>query len=164
MAGPRGCTPLADARQRVATRVQPAVHAISAGFEYDEALTEPNEGIYNCDPGNVIELTDDYGCSARRRAMDASSRPTITGLRHRRHPGGSGQARADLHHDRHLQLRHGAVGMLGAYVWQLRYRPGLASSGRPGGGAGVLAPLLGLVIERGVTRPARRPPRRCASW
>jgi hypothetical protein len=45
----------------VATECSLAVHATSAGFEYDEALTEPNEGIYNCDPGNVIELTDDYG-------------------------------------------------------------------------------------------------------
>jgi len=45
----------------VATQCSLAVHATAGGFEYDEALTEPNEGIYNCDPGNVIELTDDYG-------------------------------------------------------------------------------------------------------
>jgi Periplasmic binding protein len=45
----------------VATECSLAVHATANGFEYDEALTEPNEGIYNCDPGNVIELTDDYG-------------------------------------------------------------------------------------------------------
>jgi len=44
-----------------ATRCDLAIHAGADGFEYDEALTEPNEGIYNCDPGNVIELTDDYG-------------------------------------------------------------------------------------------------------
>jgi hypothetical protein len=45
----------------VATECSLAVHATAGGFEYDEALTEPNQGIYNCDPGNVIELTDDYG-------------------------------------------------------------------------------------------------------
>jgi hypothetical protein len=31
------------------------------GFVQDEELAEPNEGIYNCDPENVIELTGDYG-------------------------------------------------------------------------------------------------------
>ena len=45
----------------VATECSLAIHATPDGFQYDEALTEPNEGIYNCDPGNVIELTDDYG-------------------------------------------------------------------------------------------------------
>jgi hypothetical protein len=38
-----------------------AIQVTPDGFRYDEALTQPNEGIYNCDPGNVIELTDDYG-------------------------------------------------------------------------------------------------------
>ncbi len=45
----------------VATRCSLAIQATPDGFRYDEALTEPNEGIYNCDPANVIELTDDYG-------------------------------------------------------------------------------------------------------
>jgi hypothetical protein len=44
-----------------ATECDLAIHATSDGFEYDEALTDPNQGIYNCDPDNVIQLTDDYG-------------------------------------------------------------------------------------------------------
>ena len=44
-----------------ATECDLAIHATSDGFVYDEDLTEPNEGIYNCDPDNVIQLTDDYG-------------------------------------------------------------------------------------------------------
>ena len=31
------------------------------GFVYDEEATDPDDGIYNCDPENVVELTDDYG-------------------------------------------------------------------------------------------------------
>jgi hypothetical protein len=31
------------------------------GFRYDEEMTDPNEGIFNCDPSNVTELTGDYG-------------------------------------------------------------------------------------------------------
>ena len=31
------------------------------GFEYDEEFTQPTDGIYNCDPKNVVELTGDYG-------------------------------------------------------------------------------------------------------
>jgi hypothetical protein len=31
------------------------------GFHYDKKATDPNKGIYNCDPGNVVELQKDYG-------------------------------------------------------------------------------------------------------
>jgi hypothetical protein len=45
----------------VATQCSLAIQVTPDGFAYDEELTRPNEGIYNCDPGNVIELTADYG-------------------------------------------------------------------------------------------------------
>ena len=45
----------------VATQCSLAIRVTPEGFEYDEGLTGPNEGIYNCDPGNVVELTADYG-------------------------------------------------------------------------------------------------------
>ena len=45
----------------VATECSLAIRVTPDGFEYDEELTGPNEGIYNCDPANVAELTDDYG-------------------------------------------------------------------------------------------------------
>jgi hypothetical protein len=47
-----------------ATQCSLAIRATPDGFLYDEELTRPNEGIYNCDPANVIELTDDYGVPA----------------------------------------------------------------------------------------------------
>ena len=45
----------------VATQCSLAIRVTADGFVYDEELTQPNEGIYNCDPANVIELSDDYG-------------------------------------------------------------------------------------------------------
>ena len=45
----------------VATGCSLAIRVTPDGFEYDEELTEPNEGVFNCDPANVVELTDDYG-------------------------------------------------------------------------------------------------------
>ena len=45
----------------VATQCSLAIQVTADGFVYDEELTQPNEGIYNCDPGNVVELTADYG-------------------------------------------------------------------------------------------------------
>jgi ABC-type branched-subunit amino acid transport system substrate-binding protein len=30
------------------------------GFVYDKAVTQPNNGIYNCDPKNVVKLTNTY--------------------------------------------------------------------------------------------------------
>jgi ABC-type branched-subunit amino acid transport system substrate-binding protein len=45
----------------VATECSLAVQVTPDGFRYDEQLTQPNDSIYNCDPANVIELTDDYG-------------------------------------------------------------------------------------------------------
>jgi ABC-type branched-subunit amino acid transport system substrate-binding protein len=33
----------------------------SDGFNYDEDATNPNEGIYNCEEDNVVELEGDYG-------------------------------------------------------------------------------------------------------
>jgi hypothetical protein len=30
------------------------------GFVYDKAVTQPNNGIYNCDPRNVVKLTNTY--------------------------------------------------------------------------------------------------------
>ena len=30
------------------------------GFVYDKDVTQPNNGIYNCDPANVIKLTKTY--------------------------------------------------------------------------------------------------------
>jgi hypothetical protein len=47
-----------------ATQCSLAIRATPDGFLYDEELTRPNEGIYNCDPANVIELTGDYGVPA----------------------------------------------------------------------------------------------------
>jgi hypothetical protein len=46
---------------RVASRCSLLVQATSDGFTYAEDLTEPNEGIFNCDDANVVELTHDYG-------------------------------------------------------------------------------------------------------
>ncbi|MFS8584826.1 MAG: ABC transporter substrate-binding protein, partial [Acidimicrobiia bacterium] len=40
---------------RLAIRVTPD------GFAYDEEMTDPNEGIYHCEPDDVLELTGDYG-------------------------------------------------------------------------------------------------------
>jgi hypothetical protein len=31
------------------------------GFQYNEEVTAPDQGIYNCSPDNVLELTGDYG-------------------------------------------------------------------------------------------------------
>jgi hypothetical protein len=31
------------------------------GFKYDETLTAPDDGIYNCSPDNVFDLAGDYG-------------------------------------------------------------------------------------------------------
>jgi hypothetical protein len=31
------------------------------GFAYDRDATKPNNGLYNCDPQNVVTLDDDYG-------------------------------------------------------------------------------------------------------
>jgi hypothetical protein len=45
----------------VATECSLAIRVTPDGFEYDEELTGPNDGIYNCDPANVAELTADYG-------------------------------------------------------------------------------------------------------
>lgn len=45
----------------VATECSLAVRVTPDGFAYDEELTAPNQGIYNCDPGNVTELAGDYG-------------------------------------------------------------------------------------------------------
>ncbi len=45
----------------VATQCSLAIQVTPDGFRYDKDLTQPNQGIYNCDPANVIELTDDYG-------------------------------------------------------------------------------------------------------
>ncbi len=47
-----------------ATQCSLAIRATPDGFRYDEELTRPNEGIYNCDPANVTELTGDYGVPA----------------------------------------------------------------------------------------------------
>jgi Periplasmic binding protein len=46
-----------------ATECSLMVHITADGFEYDEELTQPTDGIYNCDAGNVAHLTDDYGVS-----------------------------------------------------------------------------------------------------
>jgi len=35
--------------------------ASASGFEYDQAATAPNKGMFNCDPSNVAELKNDYG-------------------------------------------------------------------------------------------------------
>jgi hypothetical protein len=45
----------------VATECSLAIQVTPDGFVYGEDLTGPNEGIYNCDPANVVELQDDYG-------------------------------------------------------------------------------------------------------
>ncbi|HEY8526151.1 MAG TPA: ABC transporter substrate-binding protein [Acidimicrobiales bacterium] len=37
------------------------VHFTPDGFVQDTEMAEPNEGLYNCDPANVMELTGDYG-------------------------------------------------------------------------------------------------------
>ncbi|HEX4822449.1 MAG TPA: ABC transporter substrate-binding protein [Acidimicrobiales bacterium] len=37
------------------------VKASASGFEYDEAMTKPNQGKYNCSPDNIIDLKNDYG-------------------------------------------------------------------------------------------------------
>ena len=58
---PAGCTPSRPPGNTVATRCSLMIHATSEGFEYDEELTEPNDGIYNCDEKNVVTLTNDYG-------------------------------------------------------------------------------------------------------
>ena len=45
----------------VATQCSLAIQITKDGFRYDKKLTDPNQGVYNCDPGNVIALTNDYG-------------------------------------------------------------------------------------------------------
>jgi hypothetical protein len=30
------------------------------GFVYDKDITQPNQGIYNCDPKNVVTLKNSY--------------------------------------------------------------------------------------------------------
>ena len=30
------------------------------GFVYDKDVTQPNKGIYNCDPKNVVDLEKTY--------------------------------------------------------------------------------------------------------
>jgi hypothetical protein len=30
------------------------------GFVYDKGVTQPNNGIYNCDPRNVVPLKNTY--------------------------------------------------------------------------------------------------------
>jgi hypothetical protein len=45
----------------VASECSLMIHVTGEGFEYDEGITKPNEGIYNCDPDNVTEMTGDYG-------------------------------------------------------------------------------------------------------
>lgn len=44
-----------------ATECSLMVHITADGFQYDEDLTHANDGIYGCDPDNVLQLTDDYG-------------------------------------------------------------------------------------------------------
>jgi ABC-type branched-subunit amino acid transport system substrate-binding protein len=43
---------------------QPTCYVImdvtKAGFVYDKAVTQPNNGIYNCDPKNVVKLANSY--------------------------------------------------------------------------------------------------------
>jgi hypothetical protein len=31
------------------------------GFKYAKEETDPNQGVFNCSPDNVLTLTDDYG-------------------------------------------------------------------------------------------------------
>ncbi len=38
-----------------------AIQVTPDGFVYDEEMTDPNEGVYHCDPDDVLELTRDYG-------------------------------------------------------------------------------------------------------
>ena len=44
-----------------ATECSLMVHVTPDGFQYDEEMTRPTDGLYNCDPENVIELQGDYG-------------------------------------------------------------------------------------------------------
>jgi hypothetical protein len=37
------------------------VHITPDGFAYDEEMTQPTEGSYDCAPENVVALPDDYG-------------------------------------------------------------------------------------------------------
>jgi hypothetical protein len=37
------------------------IRVTPGAFEYDEEATAPNDGLYNCSPGNVVELQNDYG-------------------------------------------------------------------------------------------------------
>jgi Periplasmic binding protein len=45
----------------VASECSLMIQVTGDGFRYDEEMTEPNEGIFNCDAANVTELTGDYG-------------------------------------------------------------------------------------------------------
>jgi ABC-type branched-subunit amino acid transport system substrate-binding protein len=45
----------------VASECSLMIQVTPDGFRYDEEMTDPNEGIFNCDPSNVTELTGDYG-------------------------------------------------------------------------------------------------------
>jgi hypothetical protein len=44
-----------------ATECSLMVHITPDGFQYDEELSHANDGIFGCDPENVLQLTDDYG-------------------------------------------------------------------------------------------------------
>lgn len=46
---------------REASRCGILIHFAEGGYVYDEEATDPNEGIYNCNDGNVGILTGDYG-------------------------------------------------------------------------------------------------------
>jgi ABC-type branched-subunit amino acid transport system substrate-binding protein len=37
------------------------------GFVYDEEATDPDDGVFNCNPDNLLELQDDYGVERPQR-------------------------------------------------------------------------------------------------
>jgi ABC-type branched-subunit amino acid transport system substrate-binding protein len=37
------------------------VKVTPSAFQYDKQATDPNKGIFNCDPANLVELHNDYG-------------------------------------------------------------------------------------------------------
>ena len=44
-----------------AIRCSAIIQFTSDGFRYDEQITNPDDGIFNCSDDNVLELTGDYG-------------------------------------------------------------------------------------------------------
>ena len=158
-----------DPRQHGRHPLQPDDPGDVRGLRVRRGAHRPNEGFYNCDEKNVIELTGRLrpGAQAGPTGARAGTHgPVPRGHDHRpghrRDPGGGGQRPGpDLHDDRHLQLRPRRHRHAGAFAyWQVRVDWGWPAPVALLVVLGPLGPLLGLGIERFVMRGLEDGPRR----